>query len=184
MVTIMSKIEVVLFNPEIPQNTGNIMRTCVGLGLKLHLIEPMGFKIDNKKLKRSAVDYFDKINYEVHENFEVFKNKNEGIYYYLTRYGKKVYSNINFKTNEKIFLVFGSESYGIDRTILANNLENTFRIPTTKDIRSLNLSNTVSIVLYEAMRQNDFINLELEEPEELKGKDFLLKYKWYYEKYK
>src|SRR5690554_2820302 len=86
MVTIMSKIEVVLFNPEIPQNTGNIMRTCVGLGLKLHLIEPMGFKIDNKKLKRSAVDYFDKINYEVHENFEVFKNKNEGIYYYLTRY--------------------------------------------------------------------------------------------------
>jgi len=173
----MSNIEIVLFNPEIPQNTGNIMRTCVSLNMKLHLIKPMGFEIDDRKLRRSAVDYYDKINYEIHESFEDFQNKNKGKYYYLTRYANKVYSDIEFKTNEKVYVIFGSESYGIDRTLLANNIENCFRIPTTKDVRSLNLSNSVAIVLFEAMRQNDFKELELEEPNELKGKDFLKNYK-------
>lgn len=173
-----SKLEVVLYNPEIPQNTGNIMRTCVALGLKLHLIKPMGFKIDETKLKRSALDYYDKINYEIHENFDEFKKKNVGQYYFLTRYGRKSYSNINFKNEDNInkYIIFGSESYGIDRNLLKDNLDNCFRIPTTSDVRSLNLSNSVAIVLYEAVRQNDFIGLEQQEPESLKGHDYLDNY--------
>ena len=172
-----TKIEVVLYNPEIPQNTGNIMRTCVALGLKLHLIKPMGFKIDDTKLRRSAVDYYDKIEYEIHEDFNEFKMKNKGEYYFLTRYGKKSYSTIDFKTvnnnlNNK-YIVFGSESYGIDRNLLKDNLDNCFRIPTTANVRSLNLSNSVAIVLYEAMRQLDFKDLELVEPDTLKGQDYL-----------
>lgn len=171
-----SKIEIVLFQPEIPQNTGNIMRTCVALNMKLHLIEPMGFVIDNTKLKRSALDYYDKINYEVHQSFEDFKLKNPGMYYYLTRYGKNVYSDINFKpeTNDNIYIVFGSESYGIDRNLLANNIDHTFRIPTSNDVRSINLSNAAAIVAFEAMRQNDFTGLYKKEPESLKGEDFLI----------
>ncbi|WP_026391608.1 tRNA (cytidine(34)-2'-O)-methyltransferase [Haploplasma modicum] len=172
----MSNIEVVLYNPEIPQNTGNIMRTCVALGLKLHLIEPMGFKIDDTKLRRSAVDYYDKINYEIHSSFNEFSKKNQGIYYFLTRYGNKNYTNINFNVDDKIYVIFGSESYGIDRSLLAENIDNCFRIPTTKDVRSLNLSNSAAIVLYEGMRQKGFPELEFNEPESLKGKDFLKSY--------
>ena len=170
----MSKLEIVLFNPEIPQNTGNVMRTCVALGLKLHLIEPLGFKIDDKKLKRSALDYYDYIDYEVHASFDAFKSKNPGIYYYLTRYGDKPYTNIDFKlTDEKKYIIFGSESYGIDRKILKNNFDNCFRIPTTDKVRSLNLSNSVAIVAFEAMRQNNFNGLEFCEPETLKGKNYM-----------
>lgn len=171
------KVEVVLYEPEIPQNTGNIMRTCVALSLKLHLIEPMGFKIDDTKLRRSALDYYESINYEVHKSFEAFREKNVGKYYYLTRYGTKKYTEIDFKNEEeKIYVVFGSESYGIDRSLLAENIDNCFRIPTTDKVRSLNLSNSVSIILYEAMRQNNFLGLEESEPETLKGKDFLNQY--------
>lgn len=175
---VLSNLEVVLYQPEIPQNTGNIMRTCVALNIKLHLIKPMGFKIDEAKLKRSAVDYYDKINYEVHESFEDFKKNNVGKYYFLTRYGKNIYSNINFKENneEKTFIIFGSESYGIDRTLLANNLESTFRIPTSSNVRSINLSNAVAIVAFEAMRQNDFYDLEKLEPNSLKGNNYLYNY--------
>lgn len=172
----MSNIEVVLYNPEIPQNTGNIMRTCVALGLKLHLIEPMGFKIDDTKLRRSAVDYYDKINYEIHRSFNEFSKKNQGTYYFLTRYGNKNYTDINFNVDDKIYVIFGSESYGIDRSLLAENIDNCFRIPTTKDVRSLNLSNSAAIVLYEGMRQKGFPELEFNEPESLKGKDFLKSY--------
>lgn len=172
-----NKINIVLYNPEIPQNTGNIMRTCVALNMKLHLIKPLGFNIDEKKLKRSAVDYYDKIDYQIYENYEEFKKSNVGIYYFLTRYGKKTYSNINFKnSNEKIYLFFGSESYGIDRKLLANNIDKCFRIPTTSNVRSINLSNAVSIVSYEAMRQNDFKGLEKFEPNKLKGKNYLNNY--------
>ena len=170
----MSKIEVVLFNPEIPQNKGNIMLTCVALGIKLHLIEPMGFKIDDTKLRRSALDYYEHLNFEVHKSYTDFINKNPGIYYYLTRYGEKPYTEIEFKNqNQKIYVCFGSESHGIDRNLLVNNLDNCFRIPTTDKVRSLNLSNSAAIVLFEAMRQNNFEGLEFSEPETLKGKDFL-----------
>lgn len=172
-----NNIEIVLYNPEIPQNTGNIMRTCVALNIKLHLIEPMGFKIDEAKLRRSAVDYYDKINYEIHQSFDEFKQKNQGKYYYLTRYGKKVYSEMDLnEKEEKLFIIFGSESYGIDRSLLANNIENTFRIPTTSDVRSINLSNAVAVVAFEAMRQQNFSGLEKLEPESLKGSNYLEKY--------
>ncbi|MDY0278116.1 MAG: tRNA (cytidine(34)-2'-O)-methyltransferase [Acholeplasma sp.] len=171
------KIEIVLFNPEIPQNTGNIMRTCVALGLKLHLIEPLGFKIDDTKLRRSALDYYDYINYEIHKSFDEFKQKNPGEYYYFTRYGTNNYSKIDFKEQDITkYLIFGSESFGIDRNILAHNLESCYRIPTTDKVRSLNLSNSVAIVTYEAMRQNSFFDLETNEPNTLKGKDFLKNY--------
>lgn len=168
--------DIVLYEPEIPQNTGNIMRTCVAIGAKLHLIEPMGFKIDEAKLRRSALDYYEYLNFEVYQNYEAFTKKNPGIYLYLSRYGKKKYTEIDFKSLEdKIYLFFGKESTGIDKTILANHLDQTFRIPTTDKVRSINLSNAVAIVAYEALRQLDFPDLIDYEPH--KGKDFLDQFK-------
>lgn len=168
--------DIVLYEPEIPQNTGNIMRTAVAIGAKLHLIEPLGFKMDEAKLKRSALDYYQYLDYEIYPNFDAFKHKNPGIYFYLSRYGKKSYATIDFKNIEtKFYLVFGKESTGIDKLILANNLDYTFRIPTTDKVRSINLSNAVALVSYEALRQLDFPNLISEEPH--KGKDFLDQFK-------
>lgn len=167
-------IHIVLYEPLIPQNTGNIMRTCVALGMRLHLIEPLGFKLDEAKLKRSALDYYEHLDYLVYPNYEDFKNKNQGQYYFLTRYGQKNYASINFKAvTEDIYLIFGKETTGIDRILLSENLDNCFRIPTTDKVRSLNLSNAVSIVSYEVYRQLEFVGLSDTEPESLKGKDFL-----------
>lgn len=171
-------IHVVLCQPEIPQNTGNIMRTCVGAGVKLHLIEPLGFKIDDQKLRRSAVDYYDHLNFEIHKNFDEFLNTHQGTYFYLTRYGKNVHSEPNYEAIEgDIFLVFGSESFGIDRALLNKNIDNTFRIPTNDKIRSLNLSNAVAITVFEVLRQLGYPDLSPTEPETLKGKDYLKQYK-------
>lgn len=167
-------LHIVLFEPEIPQNTGNIMRTCVAIGAKLHLIEPLGFKIDEKKLIRSALDYYEFIDYTVYENYEHFTKLNKGKFYFLTRYGKKTYSDIDYKkVDEDIYLVFGKESTGIDKHILANHLDDCYRIPTTDKVRSINLSNCVALVSYEVLRQLEFPNLCREEPEIHKGKDFL-----------
>ena len=141
------KINVVLYHPEIPQNTGNIMRSCVGFNAKLHLIKPLGFSLDENRLKRSCVDYYEYINYEVYENFEDFKSKNKGQYYFLTRYGHKSPSTIDFrKTDKDIYLIFGAESTGIAYDILKDNLDDCYRIPTTDKIRSLNLSNCAAIM--------------------------------------
>ena len=173
----MKKINIVLFEPEIPQNTGNIMRTCVGINAKLHLIKPLGFSLDEKHLKRSALDYFEYLDYEVYDNYQDFEMKNDGDYFFLTRYGKKTYSNENFKSSKRsIYLIFGKESTGVEKSILAKNMNKCFRIPTTDKIRSLNLSNSVAIVVFEVLRQNDFFDLEQKEPESLKGADFLDKY--------
>lgn len=166
-------IHIVLFEPEIPQNTGNIMRTCVGIDAKLHLIKPLGFSLDDKYLKRSHLDYVSHLSYAVYENFEDFLSKNTGPFYFLSRYGKHVYTEINFKALETIYLVFGKESTGVDRHILAKHLDQTYRIPTNDKIRSLNLSNSVSIVAYEYLRQHDFFDLSKTEPETLKGPHFL-----------
>lgn len=167
-------LNIVLYEPEIPQNTGNIMRTCVGIDAKLHLIEPLGFKLSEKYLKRSALDYIKDLNYQVYLDYNDFTAKNKGHYFFLTRYGKHVYSEIDFKKYEgDIYLIFGKESTGVDRHILANHLELTFRIPTTDKIRSLNLSNCVAIAAFEYLRQFDYFDLERHEPETLKGKDFL-----------
>jgi len=167
-------LHIVLYEPEIPQNTGNIMRTCVAIGAKLHLIEPLGFKIDEAKLKRSALDYYEHLNYQMYPNYQAFKNLNPGRYFFLTRYGKKTHSDILFKeVEEPIYLIFGKESTGIDRRLLASHLEDTYRIPTNDKVRSLNLSNAVAICAFEVLRQFDYPNLEKVEPDSHKGKDFL-----------
>ena len=166
-------INIVLYEPEIPQNTGNIMRTCVATGAKLHLIKPLGFELDEKRIRRSGVNYIDKLNYEVYENFDDFKNKNNGTYYYFTRYGKKPHSSFNYKEdiNKDIYLIFGKESTGIPKEILQKDLEHCMRIPMTSNVRSLNLSNCVAIVLYEVLRQFDYNDLLRTEPH--KGENFI-----------
>ena len=165
---------IVLYQPEIPGNTGNIMRTCVATNTKLHLIKPLGFSLDESHLKRSAVNYIENLNYEVYENFEDFKSKNKGTYYYFTRYGKKPHTSFDYSnTKEDIYLIFGKESTGIPKEILHNNLDKCYRIPTSENIRALNLSNCVALITYEALRQQNFPNLLRSDP--FKGEDYLKK---------
>ena len=166
-------INIVLFEPEIPTNTGNIMRTCIAAKAKLHLIKPLGFSLDEKSVRRSGVNYIDKCIYEVYENMEDFYSKNTGTFYYLTRYGHKPHTTGDFSdTNENIFFVFGKESTGIPKKYLRSNLDRCFRIPMSSDVRALNLSNTVAIVTYEALRQQNYNDLYFEEPH--KSKDFII----------
>ena len=166
---------IVLYEPEIPQNTGNIMRTCVATNTKLHLIKPLGFKIDDANLKRCGVNYIDKLDYEIYENFEEFKSKNKGKYYYFTRYGHKPHTSFDYSNdnNENLYFIFGKESTGIKKEILQQDLEHCMRIPMTDNVRALNVSNSVAIVIYEALRQQNYKGLLFEEPH--KGKDFLEK---------
>ena len=166
-------INIVLYEPEIPGNTGNIMRTCVAIGAKLHLIEPLGFILNDKTIKRSGVNYIDKLEYTVYPNYEDFKSKNKGDYYFFTRYGKKPHTDFNFNnTTKDIYLIFGKESTGIPKSILRDNLDKCMRLPTTSNVRSLNLSNCVAIAAYEVLRQQDYPNLLKTEPH--KGEDWLL----------
>ena len=167
-------INIVLYEPEIPGNTGNIMRTAVATNSKLHLIEPLGFSLDEKYLKRSSANYMDKLNYEVYKNWDDFKSKNEGTFYYLTRYGKKPHTSFDYSNpKENIYLVFGKESSGIPKEILRNDLDRCMRMPMTKDVRALNLSNTVAIMVYEVLRQQNYNDLLTKEP--FKGEDYLEK---------
>lgn len=165
-------INIVLYEPEIPGNTGNIMRTCVATNAKLHLIEPLGFKLDSASIKRSGVNYIDKVDYTVYKNFEEFEKNNKGEYYFLTRYGKKPHSSFDYSnTNKNIYLIFGKESTGIPKEILKKHLDRCLRIPTSANVRSLNLSNCVALVLYEVLRQQNYLDLSTTEPH--KGKDWL-----------
>ena len=165
-------LNIVLFEPEIPTNTGNIMRTCVATGTKLHLIEPLGFSLDEKSIIRSVVNYIDKLEYTVYKNWEDFKSKNDGEFYFFTRYGHKPHSSFDYSVSDKnIYLVFGKESTGIPKSILRPNLDRCMRIPMTKNVRSLNLSNCCAIVLYEVLRQQNYGDLLFEEPH--KDKDFI-----------
>ena len=167
-------INVVLYEPEIPANTGNIMRTCVATNTKLHLIKPLGFSLEDKYVKRSGVNYIDKVHYQRYIDFDDFKNKNEGEYYCFTRYGTKAYSEIDFSDkNKNYYLIFGKESTGIPKEILHNNLDKCYRIPTSENIRALNLSNCVALITYEALRQQNFPNLLRSDP--FKGEDYLKK---------
>lgn len=167
-------LNIVLYEPLIPQNTGNIIRTCVGINAKLHLIEPMGFSLEDKYLKRSGLDYFKNANFTIYPNFNEFSLKNKGSYFYFSRYGKKSYSEIDFRNvKDDVYLIFGKETTGVDRSLLHQNLDVTYRIPHNDQIRSLNLSNSVAIVAYEYLRQLDFPNLSKEEPDTLKGRDYL-----------
>lgn len=166
-------INIVLFEPEIPQNTGNIMRTCVATNAKLHLIEPLGFKINDKTVKRCGVNYIDKLDYTIYKNFDDFLSKNQGDFYFFTRYGKKPHTKFDYtKSKENIYLIFGKESTGIPKEILKNYLDKCIRIPTTANVRALNLSNCVAIATYEVLRQLDYPDLSTTEPH--KGEDWLL----------
>lgn len=165
-------INVVLYEPEIPQNTGNIMRTCAGTDVHLHLIEPLGFSLDEKKIKRCGVNYIEHCKYDVYRNFDDFKSKNAGTYYYFTRYGKKPHTSFDFSdVSENIYLIFGKESTGIPKEILRNDLEHCMRIPMNSNIRALNLSNSVAIAVFEVLRQQNYRNLLFTEP--FKGEDYL-----------
>ncbi len=167
-------INIVLYEPEIPQNTGNIMRTCAGTGTKLHLIRPLGFSLSDNMIKRSGVNYIEHCNYYVYDDYNDFLSKNTGDFYYLTRYGTKDYSDFDYgDTTKDIYLVFGKESTGIPKEILHDNLNNCARIPTNDNIRALNVSNSVAIVLFEVLRQQKFPNLLHFDTQ--KGKDYLIK---------
>ena len=153
-------LNVVLYEPEIPQNTGNIMRTCAGTDVRLHLIEPLGFKLDATNIKRSGTNYVDDCDYIIYKSFDEFILKNKGEFFFLTRYGNKVHSDVKFnEIKDDIYLIFGSESRGIPKEILESNYENCLRMPMNDKIRTLNLSNTVSIMVYEVKRQLGYPNL-------------------------
>lgn len=165
-------INIVLFEPEIPGNTGNIMRTCVATNSKLHLIKPLGFSLDEKYIKRSGVNYIDKCDYTVYENIEDFYSKNEGTYYYLTRYGHKPHTSFDYSdSKENIYFIFGKESTGIPPHLLKPHLDHCMRMPMTDNVRALNLSNTVAIMTYEALRQQNYNDLLRDEPH--KGDSFI-----------
>lgn len=154
-------MNIVLHQPEIPQNTGNIGRTCVATETKLHLIEPLGFRINERELKRAGMDYWDKLDVTRYVDFEEFKDRHPGArVWYATTKAKRTYTEVSFDVDD--YIMFGRESAGIPEEILVENEENCIRIPMGQDIRSLNLSNSVAIVLYEALRQNDFPGLERE----------------------
>lgn len=151
-------LNIVLLEPEIPANTGNIGRTCVAAGARLHLIEPMGFQITEKQVRRAGLDYWDKLDYRIYDNYEDFLQKNPDARIYMaTTKAKHVYSDVPFE--DDCYIMFGKESAGIPEEILVANEERTIRIPMFGDIRSLNLGNSVAIVLYEALRQHEFRNL-------------------------
>jgi len=169
-------LHVVLYQPEIPQNTGNIMRTCAGTNTILHIIKPIGFKLDPKYIKREAVNYLESVNFFVYESYADFLSKNKGEMYYITRYGRKNPDNFNFSDyNQDIYLIFGRESTGIPKEILKEHLDNCIRLPMNDQIRSLNLSNTVAIMIYEVLRQQGYESLYKEEPITFKGPDWLEK---------
>ena len=165
-------INVVLFEPEIPGNTGNIMRTCAATNTKLHLIKPLGFSLDESYIKRSGANYIKDCDYIVYENWDDFKSKNKGTYYYLTRYGKKPHTSFDYSNkNENIYLVFGKESSGIPLEILKNDLDHCLRIPMTNKVRALNLSNCAAIMVYEVLRQQNYGDLL--RTETFKGEDYI-----------
>ena len=155
----MTHIHVVLYEPEIPQNTGNIARTCAATGSSLHLIEPLGFSLEDKYMKRAGLDYWDKLDLHVYKNYEEFVEKNPGAdVYYLSKKANRVYSEIAYPKD--VYLMFGKETKGIPEAILKQHEEKCLRMPMREGLRSLNLSNAVAIAVYEVLRQHGFEDLE------------------------
>ena len=153
-------MNIVLYEPEMPANTGNIGRTCVATNTKLHLIEPLGFKLSEKHLVRAGLDYWDKLDVTVYSDYQDFLKRNPGAkIYYATTKGPQTYVDVQYE--EDCFIMFGKESAGIPEEILVEHEEDCMRIPMNGDIRSLNLGNSVAIVLYEALRQNGFAGMNL-----------------------
>lgn len=160
---------VVLIEPEIPQNTGNIARTCAATGSRLHLVRPLGFEIDDKKLKRAGLDYWHLLDITYYDDTNDFFEKNKGErFFYATTKALNIHSDVEFKDGD--FLVFGKETKGLDEALLKDNEETSIRIPMVNDSRSINLSNSVAVILYEALRQNNYFNL--------KTQGELTKFKW------
>ncbi len=152
-------LNIVLLEPEIPANTGNIGRTCVAAGARLHLIEPMGFRISQKEVKRAGLDYWDQLDVTVYDNYNDFLKRNHGAKIYMaTTKAEHTYAEVSYE--EDAYIMFGKESAGIPEEILVEHPDTCVRIPMFGEIRSLNLSNSVAIVLYEALRQNGFMNLK------------------------
>lgn len=165
----MARLNIVLHEPEIPANTGNIGRTCVATGTRLHLIEPLGFKLNEKAIKRAGMDYWKDLDVTTYLDYEDFLKKNPGAkIYYATTKAPQTYTDVEFEGD--CYMMFGKESAGIPEEILLENQATCIRIPMIGDIRSLNLSNSVAIVLYEALRQNHFDHMRLE--------GHLTKYDW------
>lgn len=157
----MAKLNIVLYEPEIPANTGNIGRTCVATGTRLHLIEPLGFKLNEKAIKRAGMDYWSDLDVTTYVNYQEFLKKNPGAKIYMaTTKSKQTYTEVTYEPD--CYIMFGKESAGIPEEILVENEKTCVRIPMIGETRSLNLSNSVAIVLYEALRQNNFDHMKLE----------------------
>ncbi len=157
------KLNIVLVEPEIPQNTGNIARTCAATGGKLHLVKPLGFDISEKSVKRAGLDYWDKLEIEEHESFQEFLEKykpEENNMFFVTTKGPNTYSEVDYSNMEEVFVLFGKETKGLPEDILKKYLDKSIRIPMLPTLRSLNLSNAVAIVTYEILRQHKFEELE------------------------
>ena len=164
---------IVLVHPAIPQNTGNIMRTCVATHTRLHIIKPMGFSLDDKHMKRAGLDYIKDLDMQIYENWEEFVSMNQGTYHFFTRYSRLCYSDQSYTSNQDQYLIFGHEHDGIPHDILKDHLDECVRIPMDGNARRLNLSNCVAIGIYEALRQQDFNHLSKVEVQ--KGEDFIYK---------
>jgi len=159
---------IVLVEPEIPQNTGNIARTCAATGSRLHLVRPLGFEIDDRKLKRAGLDYWHLLDITFFDNLDDFFETNQGTFYFASTKSLKRHSDVNFKDND--YILFGKETKGLDEALLKAHSESCIRIPMISGARSLNLSNSVAVVIYEALRQNDYFDLET--------KGALTKFEW------
>ncbi|MCM3573484.1 MULTISPECIES: tRNA (uridine(34)/cytosine(34)/5-carboxymethylaminomethyluridine(34)-2'-O)-methyltransferase TrmL [Mesobacillus] len=154
-------LHVVLYQPLIPANTGNIARTCAGTDTELHLIRPLGFSTDDKMLKRAGLDYWEHVKIHYYDSLEDFYQQNEGgEFFYVTKFGKKAHSDFDYSAVEKdFFFIFGRETTGLPPEVIENNMETCLRLPMNENIRSLNLSNTAAILIYEALRQQDYRDL-------------------------
>ncbi len=156
------KLNIVMVEPEIPQNTGNIARTCAATGSKLHLVHPLGFSISDKYLKRAGLDYWDKLEIEEHESLNAFLEKykpEEHNMYFASTKSKKCYSDVDFSKMEEVFVLFGKETKGLPEDLLKKYIDRAIRIPMIGNLRSLNLSNSVAIIAYEILRQRGFEDL-------------------------
>lgn len=155
----MTELNIVLVEPQIPQNTGNIARTCAVTGAALHLVKPMGFTVTDKHLKRAGLDYWDKLNITYYENLsDFFSKNNDGKFYFFTTKGRNIHSDVSYEG--KVYLIFGREDKGLPEELLFEHKENCLRIPMRNTLRSLNLSNSVAVAVYEALRQNNYNDLE------------------------
>ena len=157
------KVNVVLVEPEIPQNTGNIARTCAAIGAKLHLVHPLGFSISEKAVKRAGLDYWDKLEIEEHSSLNDFLQKyspDSCNMFFATTKGKHIYSEPDYASMDEVFVLFGKETKGLPEDLLLSHLDKTIRIPMRESLRSLNLANSVCVVVYDILRHNNFEGLE------------------------